>query len=77
MRTPGINIGAKSGSAQNAQSKETHAWVAGYFPVEDPEVVFVVLLEGAGGGGKVAGGVAKQFVDKYLELKNSGKFIVD
>lgn len=77
LRTAGINIGAKSGSAQNAQSKETHAWVAGYFPMEDPEVVFVVLLEGAGGGGKVAGGVAKKFVDKYYELKNSGKFSVD
>ncbi|MGL5054146.1 MAG: penicillin-binding protein 2 [Fusobacteriaceae bacterium] len=77
MRTAGINIGAKSGSAQNAQSKETHAWVSGYFPMENPEVVFVVLLEGAGGGGKVAGGVAKKFVDKYYELKNSGKFSVD
>ena len=77
MRTAGINIGAKSGSAQNAQSKETHAWVSGYFPMENPEVVFVVLLEGAGGGGKVAGGVAKKFIDKYYELKNSGKFSVD
>ena len=77
MRTSGVNIGAKSGSAQNAHSKETHAWVAGYFPVENPEVVFVVLLEGAGGGGRVAGGVAKKFVDKYFELKNSGKFSVD
>lgn len=77
LKTEGINIGAKSGSAQNAHSKLTHAWVAGYFPVENPEVVFVVLLEGAGGGGKVAGGVAKKFVDKYLELKSVGKFIVD
>lgn len=75
LRTPGIEIGAKSGSAQNSHSKETHAWVAGYFPVKDPEIVFVALLEGAGGGGRVAGGVAKRFVDKYLEIKNREKEI--
>lgn len=70
LRTEGISIGAKSGSAQNAHSKTTHAWVAGYFPTKDPEIVFLALLEGAGGGGKVAGGVAKKFVDKYYEKKN-------
>ncbi|MGL4402881.1 MAG: penicillin-binding protein 2 [Fusobacteriaceae bacterium] len=69
LRTAGISIGAKSGSAQNAHSKVTHAWVAGYFPVKEPEIVFVALLEGAGGGGKIAGGLAKKFVDKYYELK--------
>ena len=70
MRTKGLNIAAKSGSSQNSQSKVTHAWVAGYFPVENPEIVFIAILEGAGGGGRVAGGVAKKFVDKYLEIKN-------
>ncbi|MGL5123449.1 MAG: penicillin-binding protein 2 [Fusobacteriaceae bacterium] len=69
LRTKDLSIGAKSGSAQNSGSKETHAWVAGFFPLKKPEIVFVALLEGAGGGGKVAGGVAKKFVDKYLELK--------
>jgi penicillin-binding protein 2 len=70
MRTKGLNIAAKSGSSQNSQSKVTHAWVSGYFPVENPEIVFIAILEGAGGGGRVAGGVAKKFVDKYLEIKN-------
>ncbi|MGL5963806.1 MAG: penicillin-binding transpeptidase domain-containing protein, partial [Fusobacteriaceae bacterium] len=69
LRTSGIDIGAKSGSAQNAHSKITHAWVAGYFPLKNPEIVFVALLEGAGGGGKIAGGLAKKFVDKYYEIK--------
>jgi penicillin-binding protein 2 len=68
LQTPGLEIAAKSGSAQNAHHKETHAWVAGYFPAKDPKIVFVVLLEGAGGGGSVAGAVAKKFIDKYLEL---------
>lgn len=68
LKTPGLTIAAKSGSAQNSRFKETHAWIAGYFPADkQPEVVFVVVLEGAGGGGTMAGGVAKKFVDKYLE----------
>ncbi len=68
LRTPGLKIAAKSGSAQNSQFKETHAWVAGYFPADNPEIVFVVLLQGAGSGGAVAGGVAKKFIDQYLSL---------
>lgn len=68
LKTEGLKIAAKSGSAQNSQSKETHAWVAGYFPTENPEIVFVVLLQGAGSGGAVAGSVAKAFVDEYLSL---------
>ncbi|MDX8336482.1 penicillin-binding protein 2 [Candidatus Cetobacterium colombiensis] len=71
LRTPGLVIGAKSGSAQNSRFDETHALVAGYFPADkQPKIVFTVLLEGAGGGGSVAGGVAKKFVDKYLEYYN-------
>lgn len=70
LRTKGMKVAAKSGSAQNAQSKITHAWVAGYFPADNPEIVFATILEGAGGGGSVAGGMARKFIDKYLEIKN-------
>ena len=70
MRNPYVKVAAKSGSAQNPHSKLTHAWVAGYFPADkEPEVVFVCLLEGAGGGGVMAGGMAKRFLDKYLEVE--------
>lgn len=70
LRTKGIEVAAKSGSAQNAHSKITHAWVAGYFPADNPEIVFTTILEGAGGGGSVAGGMTRKFIDKYLEIKN-------
>ncbi|MGL4393204.1 MAG: penicillin-binding protein 2 [Fusobacteriaceae bacterium] len=71
LRTSGMTIVAKSGSAENSikNTKRTHAWIAGYFPMNNPEIVFVSILENAGGGGAVAGGVAKKFVDRYLELK--------
>lgn len=69
LRNPHVKVAAKSGSAQNPHSKLTHAWVAGYFPAEDPDIVFLCLLEGAGGGGSVAGGMARRFLDKYLEIE--------
>ena len=70
LRRKDITVAAKSGSAQNAHSKTTHAWVAGYFPAEDPEIVFTVVLEGAGGGGAMGGAMAKKFIDKYMEIKD-------
>lgn len=71
LRTEGLNIAAKSGSAQNTQYEKTHAWIGGFFPAEKPEVVFVAFAEGAGGGGSIAGAAAKAFVDKYQELKGN------
>ncbi len=70
LRTEGLRIAAKTGSAQNNQYKVTHAWTAGFFPAENPEIVFVCFVEGGGGGGAVAAPVAKEFVDKYMELYN-------
>ena len=70
LRRKDITVAAKSGSAQNAHSKTTHAWVAGYFPAENPEIVFTVVLEGAGGGGAMGGAMAKKFIDKYMEIKD-------
>ncbi|MDP0489385.1 MAG: penicillin-binding protein 2, partial [Fusobacterium sp. JB020] len=68
LRTKNLKIAAKSGSAQNAHFDETHAEIAGYFPVKKPEIVFAVLLQGAGGGGAVAGALTKKFIDEYQFL---------
>lgn len=73
LRRKDMAIAAKSGSAQNAHSKTTHAWVAGYFPADDPKIVFTVVLEGAGGGGAMGGAMAKKFIDKYMEIQDREK----
>ncbi len=69
LRTKNLVVAAKTGSAQN-QGENTHAWTAGYFPYENPEVVFVAFVEEGGSGGGVAAPIAKAFVDKYIELYN-------
>jgi penicillin-binding protein 2 len=43
----------------------THAWFAGWAPMDDPEVAIVVLIEHGGSGGKVAGPVAKAILEGW------------
>ena len=61
VRKKGLKVAAKTGSAQNSHYEKTHAWVAGYFPANDPEIVFVSFIEGGGAGGSVAGPSVKYF----------------
>lgn len=71
LRTKGIRIAAKTGSAQNSKYKEPHSWVSGYFPADKPKIAFTAFIEGGGSGGKDAAEVAKIFVDAYLEKEKN------
>ena len=62
----GISSAGKTGSAENPQYKETHAWYVGYAPFDNPQIAFAVVVEGAGHGGAIAAPIAKQIVEKYL-----------
>ena len=46
-----------------------HAWFASYAPVEDPELVVVVLNEHGGHGGSKAAPIAVKVIDAYFRLK--------
>ncbi|MCK5688101.1 penicillin-binding protein 2 [Myxococcota bacterium] len=46
-----------------------HAWFASYAPIEDPEIVVVVLNEHSGHGGSQAAPIAVAVIDRYFELK--------
>jgi len=74
-----IAIAGKSGTAQ-VQAKRAkkaatrirgwspggdHAWFAAVAPADHPEVAIVVLIEHGGGGGKVAGPVAKAILEGW------------
>ncbi|MBT4866467.1 MAG: hypothetical protein HON53_15290 [Planctomycetaceae bacterium] len=68
VRMQQIAIAGKTGTAEAGGSKGDHAWFAGYVPAQKPRVAFVVVLEHAGSGGRVAGPVARQLVEAMLEL---------
>lgn len=81
-RLANITVAGKTGTAQNAVigdkrtkladmewAQRDHAWFASLAPVEDPEIVVVVLNEHAGHGGAVAAPVAMAVIQGYFDLK--------
>lgn len=63
----------KTGTAQNPHGKP-HAWFAGYAPIDDPQIVIIVLLENKGGGGRFAAPVAKELLEFYFTSLSEDSF---
>ena len=76
----GVEIAGKTGTAEIAPGaprrdvdprrawyfNRSHAWFAGYAPVDDPEVAIVVLVEHGGAGGRAAAPTAIRILQDYL-----------
>lgn len=54
----GLELCAKSGTAEVGGDKQPHSWFAGYLDREDCPLAFVVIIENGGSGSRVAGSVA-------------------
>lgn len=65
-RVQGIDVGGKTGTAQNPHGKD-HAWFVGFAPAEDPKILVTVLIEHAGHGGEVAAPLAREIIRRYLQ----------
>lgn len=57
---PGLDLCAKSGTAEVGGDAQPHAWFAGFLRNEDAPLAFVVLIENGGSGSKVAGAAANR-----------------
>lgn len=55
---PGVQVGGKTGTAENAPGELAHSWFTGIAPAEQPSVVVAVVVENAGPGSTVAGPIA-------------------
>ena len=64
---PNFPVSAKTGTAQNTGFRDNHSWIAGYFPSDNPQIVFVSIIEGAGYGGVASGQLARTFIEKYRD----------
>ncbi|BAS28616.1 penicillin-binding protein 2 [Limnochorda pilosa] len=62
-----VSVAGKTGSVE-VTGKAVHGWFAGFAPVERPEVVVVVFIEHAGGGGSTAAPVGRQILEAYFGL---------
>ena len=73
-RIPGLDIAGKTGTAQTiansrADKGQDHAWFAAFAPLNDPEVVVIVLAEGGGKGGQVAAPIARKILQSIFMEK--------
>lgn len=66
VQVPGATTYGKTGSAENAMGKTTHAWFCGYIVTQKPEIAITVFMENAGGGGAMAAPIARQIFDYYM-----------
>lgn len=64
---PGLDLCAKSGTAEVGPGLEPNAWFAGFIRNEDHPYAFIVLVENGGSGSKVAGRVANQVLQAAVE----------
>lgn len=70
---PGLNLCAKSGTAQ-VDGKESIAWFVGFMDSAEYPFAFVVAVEEGGNGARVAGPVANAVLQKAVsQAKNNGK----
>jgi peptidoglycan glycosyltransferase len=54
----GLELCAKSGTAEVGEGKRPHSWFTGFLDREDCPLAFVVVVENGGTGSRVAGSVA-------------------
>ncbi|MFC1653949.1 penicillin-binding transpeptidase domain-containing protein [Patescibacteria group bacterium] len=61
-------VACKTGTAQfgGENSDKTHAWFTVFAPIDDPEIVLTVLLEGAGEGSEHASPVALKVFEEWF-----------
>ncbi len=69
---PGLDLCAKSGTAEVGGGAEPHAWFVGFLRNEDAPLAFVVLIENGGSGSQVAGPAANQVLQAAVRaVRNS------
>jgi penicillin-binding protein 2 len=72
-RLPGINVAAKTGTAENygivngkREKLKDHSWFVCFAPRENPRIAIAVIVENAGFGAQWAGPIASLLTEKYL-----------
>lgn len=63
----GLELCAKSGTAEVGGDKKPHSWFVGFLDREDCPLAFVVVVENGGSGSKVAGSVAGKVLKSAVE----------
>ena len=62
---PGLNMCAKTGTAEIGDG-DTHAWFVGFLDDEEHPYAFVTMVERGGGGLYVAGNTTSRILQEYI-----------
>lgn len=66
-RMNGVDVGGKTGTAENYEGKPNTLWFTGFAPADDPQIAIAVVVEnGTGFGGDVAAPIAKKVFEAVL-----------
>ncbi|MDL9978065.1 peptidoglycan D,D-transpeptidase FtsI family protein [Microbacterium sp. ASV49] len=68
-RIDGVDVGGKTGTAQNGPDKPYTLWFTGFAPAENPQVAVAVVVEDGGGRGQSGSGnaIAAPIAKKVME----------
>ena len=64
---PGLNLCAKSGTAEVGGDMSPHAWFVGFIDNEETPLAFVVVVENGGWGSQTAGTVANTVLQEAVK----------
>lgn len=66
-RISGVDVGGKTGTAQNGEGAANTLWFTGFAPADDPQIAIAVVVEnGQGFGNSVASPIARQVIEAVL-----------
>jgi penicillin-binding protein 2 len=74
---PGVEVGGKTGSAENPHGEKTHALFVACAPIEDPVIAIAVVVENAGHGGSVAAPIAGDVLRYFFAETEEGRATVE
>lgn len=68
MKGCSYNPAVKTGSAEfKTGSEDSHAWITGFAPADDPEISVTIIVEGIGSSFDYAVPIAKRIFDVYFD----------
>lgn len=65
---PGVQVAAKTGTAETGHGKPPHAWFIAFAPADHPRVAVAVIVEHGGEGAFVAAPLVKRILEAALPL---------
>jgi penicillin-binding protein 2 len=71
----GVDVGGKTGSAENPHSEKTHALFVACAPLDDPCIAVSVVAENAGHGGSICAPVAGDILTHFFTETQKGRRI--